>query len=162
MIKAWIKKALGRAGLAIINTRRHYDADGLFTVHSDHFRQDPAFQAAYQRGLEASDGVDPHVEWRAHVALWIASNAVAAEGDFVECGVNTGFHSSAIMQRLNWANVAKRFYLIDTFAGPVISQFSSDEIQQGRQKLVEERIEAGAYQANVDRGRANFAEGPNA
>jgi hypothetical protein len=162
MIKALIKKALGRAGLAIINTRRHYDADGLFTVHSDHFRQDPAFQAAYQRGLEASDGVDPHVEWRAHVALWIAWNAVAAEGDFVECGVNTGFHSSAIMQRLNWANVAKRFYLIDTFAGPVISQFSSDEIQQGRQKLVEERIEAGAYQTNVDRVRANFAEWPNA
>jgi hypothetical protein len=162
MIKTLIGKALGRAGLALVNTRRHYDADGLFTVHSDHFRQNPEFQAAYQRGLEANNGIDPHFEWRAHVALWVASSALAATGDFVECGVNTGFHSSAIMRALNWADVGKRFYLLDTFAGPVISQFSTDEIQRGRNKLVEERIAAGAYETSVDRVRANFAEWPNA
>jgi hypothetical protein len=162
MIKALIGKALGQAGLAIINTRRHYDADGLFTVHSDHFRRDPAYQVAYQRGLEASDGVDPHFEWRAHVALWVASSALGAAGDFVECGVNTGFLSSAIMKSLNWANVARRFYLVDTFSGPVVSQFSSEEIQRGRAKIAEDAIAAGAYQTNVDRVRANFAEWPNA
>lgn len=162
MMKALIRKALGHAGLTVINTGRHYDADGLFTVHNDHFRHDPLYQAAYRRGLEANDGVDSHVEWRAHVALWVASSALAVPGDFVECGVNTGFMSSAIMQRLNWADVAKRFYLFDTFAGPVISQFSADEIQRGRLKVAENAIASGGYRTNIHRVHANFAEWPNA
>jgi hypothetical protein len=162
MVKTLIKKALGRAGFMIINTRRHYDADGLFTVHSDHFRQDRVFQAAYRRGLEASNGVDPHLDWRLHVALWAASGAAAVAGDFVECGVNTGFMSSAIMRRLNWGEVAKRFYLVDTFAGPVLAQFSSEEIERGRLKVAEKCIAAGAYETDLARVRANFAEWPNA
>jgi hypothetical protein len=162
LVQALIQKALGRFGLMLINIRRHYDADGLFTVHSDHFRQVPVYQAAYQRGLQANNGIDPHFEWRAHVALWVASGALGAEGDFVECGVNTGFLSSAIMQALNWAEVPRRFYLFDTFAGPVTSQFSKEEIQRGRLAVAEERTAAGAYETNVDRVRANFAEWPNA
>jgi Macrocin-O-methyltransferase (TylF) len=162
MIKALIRKALGHAGLAIINTRRHYDSDGLFTVHNDHFRRNPAFKAAYQRGLEANNGVDPHFEWRLHVALWVASSALGAPGDFVECGVNTGFISSAIMGGLNWGSVNKRFYLLDTFAGPVLSQFSTEEIHRGRRKSAEDGMASGAYETSVARVRANFAEWPNA
>jgi hypothetical protein len=162
MIKALIRKALGHAGLAIINTSRYYDADGLFTVHSDHFRHNVAFQAAYQRAVEANDGADPHLEWRVHVALWVASCALRAAGDFVECGVNTGFISSAIMKGLNWGDVARRYFLFDTFAGPVISQFSAAEIQRGRLKVAEDRTAAGAYQTDVARVHANFAEWPNA
>jgi hypothetical protein len=159
--KALIGNALHRAGYAIINTRRHYDSDGLFTVHSDHFRLDPAFQRAYRRGVQATNGVDPHLEWRVHVALWAACCALHVPGDFVECGVNTGFISSAIMQRLCWGEVAKHFYLIDTFAGPVMSQFSSEEIQRGRLKVAEDCMEAGAYETDIARVRANFAEWPN-
>ena len=162
MIKALIKTALGRRGLMIINTRRHYDEDGLFTVHNQHFRQDPAFKAAYRRGIEANNNVDPHLEWRVHVALWAAACALAAPGDFVECGVNTGFISSVIMAGLNWGQVARRFYLLDTFAGPVLSQFSAEEIQRGRHKVAEDGIEAGAYETSLARVRANFAEWPNA
>ena len=146
----------------LINTRRHYDADGLFTVHSDHFRQHPVYQAAYRRGVEANNGIDPHLEWRAHVVVWVASCALGVDGDFVECGVNTGFLSSAIMQALHWGDVARRYYLFDTFAGPVASQFSASEIQRGRLQVAEERTAAGAYETNVDRVRANFAEWPNA
>jgi hypothetical protein len=162
MIKGLIRQALGRAGLALINTRRHYDSDGLFTVHSDHFRRDTAFQSAYQRGLQATDGVDPHFEWRLHVALWAASCTLQVPGDFVECGVNQGFMSSAIMQRLGWERVAKHFYLIDTFAGPVTSQFSAGELERGRLTSAADRIAAGAYETDVARVRANFAEWPNA
>lgn len=162
MIKTLIKKALGYAGLTIINTRRHYDSDGLFSIHSDHFRNDPGFRAAYQRGVEANNGLDPRQEWRLHVALWAASSALAVPGDFVECGVNTGFNSSAIMRGLNWSTVAKRFYLVDTFAGPVASQFSQEEIDRGRRKLAEDGIAAGAYETSMDRVRANYAEWPNA
>jgi hypothetical protein len=162
MIKALIKKALGQAGFAIVNTSRHYDEDGLFTVHNDHFRRYPVFKAAYQRGIEANNGLDPHFEWRVHVALWAASSAVALPGEFVECGVNTGFMSSAIMAGLNWGTVPKRFYLFDTFAGPVTSQFSAEEIQRGRRKLAEDGMAAGAYETDLARVRANFAQWPNA
>src|SRR5271156_1093515 len=128
-MKKLIAKALHRAGYVVFNTRAGYGytQDGLFTMHSDHFRRDEAFQRAYKRGVLASDGLDPKLEWRAHVALWAASLAMRAPGDFVECGVNAGFVSSAIMQSLDWRRTGKTFYLIDTFRGPVLSQYSEKE-----------------------------------
>lgn len=111
--------------------------------------------------MKASDGVDPEMEWRVHVALWVARNAVRVPGDFVECGVNAGFVSSAIMQRLDWGRVAKRFYLIDTFSGPVVTQFTEKEVDLGRLQLAENAIARGAYVTDLDRVRANYAEWPN-
>jgi hypothetical protein len=52
-------------------------------------------------------------------------------GEFVECGVNAGFLSSAILQSLDWRNLRKKFYLVDTFAGPVVEQFSVEEVENG-------------------------------
>src|SRR5260370_28617974 len=70
--------------------------------------------------------------------------------------------SSGIMHRLDWRTVDKRFYLVDTFNGPVMSQYSQDEVEQGRLKLAENAIAAGAYATDIDVVRANFAEWPNA
>jgi hypothetical protein len=50
--------------------------------------------------VKASGGFDPLVEWRVHVALWVARAASRVSGDFVECGVNAGFTSSAILESL--------------------------------------------------------------
>lgn len=161
-MKKMIRNMLDRAGYALFNTRKHHGRDGLFTLHNDHFRNDAAFAAAYRRGLQASNGVDPQMEWRVHIALWAASVAVRLTGDFVECGVNAGFISSAILHRLNWRTVQKRFYLIDTFKGPVVSQYSQDEIARGRLKIAEDAIAAGAYATDIAAVRANFAEWPNA
>src|SRR6266481_1708466 len=102
LIKRRLKQILDGAGYELFNKRNGYAQDGLLTLHSDHFRNDPHFRAAYERGIKASAGVDPHFEWRVHVALWAARIAAKVSGDFVECGVNAGFISSAIMQRLNW------------------------------------------------------------
>jgi len=157
-----IKSVLNAAGLALFRTRGRYNSDGLFTVHSPHFRDGAAFQAAYARGLQASRGVDPHFEWRVHVALWAASTALRAAGDFVECGVNAGFLSSAILQRLDWRSSGRRFFLIDTFQGPVAAQYSQQEIDQGRLRLAEQSLAAGAYVTDIERVRANFAEWPAA
>ncbi len=142
-------------------SREHYARDGLFTVHNQSFRSDPVFAQAYARGVQAGDGVDPQMEWRVHVALWAAGNALRVAGDFVECGVNAGFVSSAIMHRLDWERVAKRFYLVDTFSGPVAAQFSPKEVGLGRLRLVEDAISRGAYVTDLDRVRANFAEWTN-
>lgn len=162
VLKGLIKRLAARAGLAVFNVRNRYSQDGLFTLHDDRFRRDPAFQAAYARGVQASRGVDPVFEWRVHIALWAAGTACRVPGDFVECGVNAGFISSAIMQRLQWCGIPKRFYLIDTFSGPILSQFSQEEVGHGRLKIAEEAIGAGAYVTDLERVRANYAEWPNA
>src|SRR6187399_1006420 len=129
-MKDWIRRRLAAAGYVVFNTKspQHYAQDSLFTTNSDHFRRDPLFQAAYQRGVAASNGFDPRHEWRVHVALWAAQAASRIPGDFVECGVNAGFVSSAIMQRLDWQTIERKFYLVDTFEGPPLAQYSEVEI----------------------------------
>ncbi len=136
--------------------------DGLFTVHDQSFRQDPSFREAYARGVQASNGVDQRIPWRLSVALWAARTALRTPGDFVECGVNAGFMSSAIMRRLNWAEVPRSYYLVDTFSGPPLAQYSEAEIATGRVDVARKAIDDGAYVTDVDRVRANFAEWPNA
>jgi hypothetical protein len=163
-MKRLIARMLNRAGYVVFNTRSPYGyaRDGLFTMNNDHFRRDEAFRAAYARGVEASRGHDPRMEWRVHVALWAASTASRVPGDFVECGVNAGFMSSAIMRSLDWRHSGKQFYLIDTFSGPVLSQYSLQEIDGGRAANAASALAAGAYVTDLERVRANFSEWPNA
>ena len=105
-----LKQLLGRLGIAIYNLRGKYVQDGLLTAHSGSFREDRRFTDAYARGVQASNGIDPGFEWRVHTALWAAQTGLRVDGDFVECGVNAGFISSAIMQWLDWNRVGRRFY----------------------------------------------------
>jgi hypothetical protein len=161
VIKHLIKQLFARAGYAVLDARNRYRQDGLFTSHNDHFRHDPAFQAAYCRGVKASNGIDPQFEWRVHVALWAAASALHVPGSFVECGVNAGFISSAIMQRLEWNTLNRRFYLIDTFDGPVLEQFSQEEVEKGRLTVAERALAAGAYVTDMERVRANYSEWQN-
>jgi hypothetical protein len=161
-MKTWVKALSAKFGVGIFNLRGRYAQDGLFTVHSDRFRSDPDFQAAYARGVEAGRGADPGFEWRVHVACWAAQTALRVEGDFVECGVNAGFVSSAIMNKLCWNTLGRRFYLIDTFAGPVLAQYSAEEVREQRLSIARRALEAGAYVTDIDRIRANFAEWPTA
>lgn len=161
-MKRLIAKALQRAGYVVFNTRSPYGyaRDSLFTMNGSPFLEDKGFREAYARGVAASQGYDPKMEWRVHVALWAASLASRAEGDFVECGVNAGFVSSAVMQALDWntREAGRRFYLIDTFEGPVLAQYSDGEIQRGRDQVAQAAISAGNYVTDVERVRANFSE----
>ena len=129
--KHWTARALRSSGYQLVNVRKMYEFDGLHTVHNSAFRGTPRFRAAYERGLQASHGVDPQTEWRVHIGLWAASLASRVPGDFVECGVNAGFLSSAILQYLDWSRQDKTFHLVDTFEGPVLDQFSEAEIVNG-------------------------------
>ncbi len=152
---------LRRLGYQGVNIRQRYFDDGIYSVHSDAFRQAPRFQAAYARGVQASAGVDPRFEWRVHIALWAAANSARLNGDFVECGVNAGFISSAVMQYLDWDRLAKCFYLVDTFAGPVPEQYSPAELACGRAEIAASSIAAGAYVTDVERVRRNFSSWRN-
>jgi hypothetical protein len=144
-------------GYISFDIQKDYAEDGLFTIHDQSFRRDPRFRDAYARGIQAGDGVDPHFEWRIHVALWAAAAALGVPGDFVECGVNAGFTSSAIMRALDFARLPRGYYLVDTFAGPVDSQTSAADRER-----VRGLVAAGAYVTDLNRIRANFAEWPNA
>ncbi len=161
MLKDKLKALARKLGFEIYYTRRRYSQDGLFTVHNASFREQPGFREAYRRGILASRGVDPHFEWRAHVAIWAARTALAAEGAFVECGVNAGFLSSAILKALDWNQLGRNYYLVDTWDGPPLEQYSGAEIQAGRLQASLDALEVGAYRKDFDRVRENFAEWPS-
>lgn len=134
-----------------------YDQDGLRSVHDHDFMAEPRFVAAYQRGVQAA-GRDYNWHWRVHVGLWAADVAAKLPGDFVECGVNRGFLSSAIMQYLDWDRLGKTFYLLDTFKGIDERYITPEERESGILKKNQELIDLGWYVVGADSVRRNFAE----
>jgi hypothetical protein len=123
----------------------------------------PGFERAYARGVRAIGGVDTYRwHWRIHVGLWAASSAIKLSGDFVECGVNKGFLSSAIMEYLNWNATTKHFYLLDTFSGVNEEQLSDEELISGARRKNEERLKSGFYVSNVESVTLNFSQWRNA
>jgi hypothetical protein len=138
-----------------------YDQDGLRSFHNHEFMQDPVFQAAYARGVQAV-GMDYAWHWRVHTGLWAAHTAFALEGDFAEFGVNKGFLSSAIMQMLDWNSSERKFYLLDTFTGIDTRFISEADIEIGVIERNQRDIDSGFYTFDLDSVKANFAEWPNA
>lgn len=108
-----------------------YSEDGLISCHNHDFIKAPDFLEAYSRGIRANGGQDPEWRWRVLIGLWAAAHAVRLEGDFVECGVNRGFLSTAIMQDLKWNELGKRFFLFDTFCGLDPRYVSEREVAGG-------------------------------
>lgn len=132
-LKSVVRRAMDRAGYTVYNRAQPhvYSEDGLSTVHVHDFLDKPAFQAAYARGIKAN-GADHHMRWRAHVALWVARQALDRPGAFVECGVSTGFLASAIMQSLDWNRTGRAFYLFDTWEGLDARYLSEQEAATDR------------------------------
>lgn len=139
-----------------------YAQDGLVTVHNHDWLRDPAFMRAYARGLHALDGhEDYRWHWRIHVGLWAATTAAKLDGDFVECGVNRGFLSSAIMEHLHWDGLGRMFYLMDTFAGVDPRYVSKEELRRGALERNRRELARGFYVSGPERARTNFSEWKN-
>ncbi len=156
-ISSTVKNIFASMGIRI--SRIHtgggiYDEDGLASIHNHDFADDPAFVAAYERGVRAAG--DYSWRWRVHIGLWAAEAASRLEGDFVECGVNRGFLSSAIMQYLDWNNLNKNFYLLDTFSG-----MDSRYAIEGAERRNNENLESGFYVKDANAARQNFGEWKN-
>ncbi|MDR0769917.1 MAG: TylF/MycF family methyltransferase [Burkholderiales bacterium] len=137
-----------------------YEFDGLNSIHNHDFMAQPEFSAAYARGVQAS-GIDYAWYWRVHIGLWAARSAVRVKGDFVECGVNFGFLSSAIMKYLDWDATGRTFYLLDTFAGIDDRYISEQERASGLIEKSLECIVSGFYTNNLARVEQNFSEWKN-
>jgi hypothetical protein len=140
-----------------------YAQDGLISVHSHAFMHESKFIRAYARGIKAIGGIDSYQwHWRIHIGLWAAQVASRLQGDFVECGVNKGFLSSAIMDFLDWNSLDRDFYLLDTFSGLDDRLVSDRERKGGVLQKNAEDLQSGFYISGADSVRANFAQWPRA
>ena len=137
-----------------------YEFDGLQTAHNHDFMVDERFKSAYRRGVKAA-GNDYQWYWRVHIGLWAAATAIKLCGDFVECGVNRGFLSSAIMQQHDWDTTQRTFYLLDTFQGIDVKYLNEHEIEGGVLERNQIEINRGFYTQNLKEVEDNFAEWKN-
>ena len=158
-----VNRVLGLAGYRISRkpSKDTYEQDGLVSIHNHDFMQDPEFCKAYQRGMRAASGDDYYWHWRVYIGLWTAFSASKIPGDFVECGVNRGFLSSAIMEYLNWNSLSRTFYLLDTFSGIDPRYVSDKDVQRGALEKNKADISSGFYTTQIDGVRANFSEWKN-
>jgi hypothetical protein len=143
-----------------MSTVSDYNQDGLKTVHNNDFMSCEKFSEAYQRGVIAA-GTDYKWHWRVHIGLWAAEHCSHMDGDFVECGVNAGFLSSAIMQYLDWDQLDKTFYLLDTFSGIDPKYTTKDERESGILEKNQKLIRDGFYVVDIEKIRKNFSEWKN-
>lgn len=96
--------------------RPSYNEDRLITDHvCHHFLEDPLFKRAYEIGMRGSS-MKPK-RWKVHAACWAAQKARDLPGDFVECGVFEGVMSRAVAHYVDFAELDKTFYLLDTYEG---------------------------------------------
>ena len=132
-LKTWINKIFALFGYTInrLPVKPMYDQDGMQSYHNHDFMFDQKFRKAYERGILAAQA-DYRWHWRVHVGLWADYSASRLKGDFIECGVNRGFLSSAIMEFLGWDSLDKTFYLMDTFAGLNESYASHEELEYAK------------------------------
>ncbi len=148
------------------NPEPTYNNDCLLVWNKNvDFMEDPRFISAYDRGMDSGHHIlrdpgsktDIHVEWRIHVLLWAAEHGARLEGDFVECGVNTGIYSLAVCEYLDFNSTGKSFYLFDTFSGPPQEQITPQE-----QMLERSEKSKKYYSECYELTRRNFAQFPNA
>jgi len=141
-----------------------YEGDGMRIWGKNvGFREEPGFRQAYQTGIHSGHkysgpNKDPRIEWRVHTAIWAASHACLLEGDFVECGVNTGILSLAICDYLKFNTLDKNFYLFDTFCGIPEGQLSEQESKDPRHIIRMNRL----YEDCYDIAERNFSKYPRA
>jgi len=64
-------------------------------------------------------------------AVLAADKASRLKGDFIECGVNRGGYSRAVMHFVDFPRLGKTFYLLDTFHGLEDKLISDAERKRG-------------------------------
>src|ERR1017187_5492964 len=78
--------------------RATYVEDGLVATRLTSFLYSEKFSAAYDAGKRTGSWGTMDLRWRVFVACWAAEHARLIPGDFVECGVNRGGISRAVME----------------------------------------------------------------
>jgi hypothetical protein len=108
-----------------------YCTDSLVTSNNCDFINEPRFASAYAAALATNPWDGFTLQWRVYLCCWFADHVKHLEGDFVECGVNTGAYSRAVIEYLNFNSTSKTFYLLDTYEGLVRNLVSEEELAAG-------------------------------
>lgn len=108
-----------------------YDTDSLTTSNNCDFIKEPRFAKAYQTAVETKPWEGFTLQWRVYIVCWFADYVKNLEGDFVECGVNTGAYARAVIDYIDFQKLDKTFYLLDTFEGFPIEQITKEELKAG-------------------------------
>lgn len=111
-----------------------YATDCLVTSNNCDFIQEPRFAKAYAAAAATNPWEGFTLQWRVYTICWFANKVKHLEGDFAECGVNTGAYARAIIDYINFPALQKKFYLFDTFGGLVADQLSDKEKKEGLDK----------------------------
>lgn len=108
-----------------------YNQDGLASTHNCDFMKDKLFMESYALGKRTGSWGAADIPWRAFVCCWAANKAKHLAGDFVECGVNKGGYSRAIMHYIDFPSLHKKFHLLDTFEGLSEKYITEAEKKEG-------------------------------
>jgi O-methyltransferase len=106
-------------------------ADSIATSNNSDFLSDPKFKNAYSLAEQTSPWKGFEMQWRTYIVCSLADYAKNLPGDFVECGVNTGAYSRAIIDFIDFQRTGKTFYLLDTYDGLVPEQITLSERKAG-------------------------------
>ena len=109
----------------------NYISDGVATSSNSDFLNDPRFQRAYRLAEETSPWKGFEMQWRTFIVCSLAEMVKHLPGDFVECGVNTGAYSRALIEYIDFNKTGKKFYLLDTYEGLVPEQITEKEKLNG-------------------------------
>ena len=113
-----------------------YNTDGLCTSNNCDFIMEPRFANAYKKAADTNPWEGFTLQWRTYIVCWFADRVKTLRGDFVECGVNTGAYSRAVMEYIDFKHTGKKFYLLDTFEGLEEELVSEEEKQAGINKYL--------------------------
>ena len=131
-----------------------YADDNLIALQrSAGFRQDPRFAAAMRNQHRSPQ--DLSLGWRLHTLCWAARQALQLDGDFVECGVLTGFSMGVVCEYTGFGAKERQMYLYDTFEG-IPAAYNSEN----RSNATYERMNREALSI-LDLARTRFADYDN-
>jgi O-methyltransferase len=142
------------ATIADVYPNACFAADMLIALgKSCEFMSDPRFVESVKSSAETEQ--ETSIVWRLQVLVWAAEHAMHFPGDFVECGVFTGFCSAVVCKYLDFASTNKTFYLYDTFAGLPEETSTEQERKAWNTRYKDDPNEL------VQRVRKKFAPYPN-
>ena len=157
-IAAFVRRLVTAEELATPNPRCN-------PVFSGAYEDKPGFLEAYKTGLKTIEplgdagNVYRYDMQRVYVCCWAAKHGLSLAGDFVECGVNAGFLSRAVMQYIEFEkHPSRNFYLLDTFTGLDISQLSPGERAMGLEEYNKYHYGRDVY----EQVQKTFQDYPNA
>ena len=134
---SWFTRNYGKIGPKVLLIPDKFQgpltfiSDGVATSNNSDYLDEPRFKKAYRLAEETSPWKGFEMQWRTYVVCTLANSVKRLPGDFVECGVNTGAYSRALIEYIDFQKTGKTFYLLDTYQGLVPEQITDEEKAAG-------------------------------